>query len=316
MVRFKSFIGYSDLFISPTLPVLLPQLQPDQRTDLAAVEGTTDNLAHYINYSLALSQSRGFPYFVAANIDGRLFKKASRPDNWRKDSRISDDHQWGEELYKASKSDFDKGHMVKREDVQWGETVMEARKAADSTFYYTNAVPQHAALNQQVWAELENYILHSESVLNNLRIAVFTGPVLRSTDPVFVTNVLNKEIQLPTLFWKVVVFTKDNKQLYRVGFLMGQERLLRQAKIVKPVPIELRAIETELFAEFEDAETYQVNISTIENLTRLTLPEAIDVYQDNRPIKLVLEEVEILESEASRSRFASELGYRIPNLKL
>jgi len=314
MVKFKNFTGYSEFFILPEHPVLMPVLQPEQQNDLVAVEGTANNTAHYINFSLALSKSRGFPYYVATNIDGNLFKKASRSDNWRKDPRIASEYQWGEELYKARKSDFDKGHMVKREDVQWGKTVLEARNAADTTFYFTNAVPQHAALNQQVWAELENYILHTESVPQHLRIAVFTGPVLRSTDPVFVTKVLGKDVQLPTLFWKVVVFAKESKQLYRVGFLMGQEQLLSLAKIVEPTPAELRLTATELFTDFEDAETYQVNITTIESLTRLTFPKAEDAYQDNRPIKLVLEEVEIPVSENSRSRAINHLGYRISNL--
>ncbi|MDQ3292462.1 MAG: DNA/RNA non-specific endonuclease [Bacteroidota bacterium] len=312
MAKLKDYAGYSETFIHPEIPVPLPQLQADQQADLAPVDGTTNNLANYINYSLALSKTRGFPYFVAANIDGHLFKKVSRTDNWRKDSRIDYAHQWGEELYKARKSDFDKGHMTKREDVQWGKTVVEARAAADTTFYFTNAVPQHAELNQQIWAELENYILHTESVPNNLRISVFTGPVLRPTDPVFVTKVLGKEIQLPTLFWKVVVFTKDDQRLYRVGFLMGQEELLRKARIVKPEPVEIAARATDLFLDFEDAQTYQVNIATIEQLTNLTLPPAKDVYQDTRPIKLVLEEVDV------NARFApaavAELGYRIPNL--
>ena len=314
MAKQNDYLGYSERFIHSSLFVPLPELQAEQRQDLAPVAGTTNNLASYINFSIALSQSRGFPYFVATNIDGKLFKKASRNDNWRKDPRIADEYQWGEELYKAPKSDFDKGHMVKREDVQWGETVLEARKAADTTFYFTNAVPQHAALNQQIWAELENYILHTESVPNNLRIAVFTGPVLRATDPVFVSNVLGREVKLPTLFWKVVVFTKNNQQLHRVGFLMGQEQILRKEKIVKPVTAKIVDSEAERFMDFEDAKTYQVNITTIENLTGITLPPAQDAYQDSRPIELILEEVEVNAAETSQSIFP--FGYRISNLIL
>ncbi|QMU26841.1 DNA/RNA non-specific endonuclease [Adhaeribacter radiodurans] len=313
MANLENYKGYSEAFIHPELPLPLPRLQAEQQADLAPVTGTTNNLANYINYSLVLSQSRGFPYFVASNIDGGLFKKVSRTDNWRKDSRIDYAHQWGEELYKARKSDFDKGHMTKREDVQWGQTTLEARAAADTTFYFTNAVPQRAELNQQIWADLENYILHTESVPNNLRIAVFTGPVLRPSDPVFVTKVLGREVQLPTLFWKVVIFTKDNQQLNRVGFLMGQEKLLRKAKIVKSEAVEATAFATERFMEFEDAETYQVNIATIEELTKLTLPPAQDVYLDSRPIKLVLEEVDINARVATPKAF-TELGYRISNL--
>ena len=316
MTTSTTYSGYSEAFISPELVVPMPVLSGEQQADLAPVAGTTDNIADYGNYSAAISKSRGFIYFAASNIEGTLFKKASRPDNWRKDDRIAAEFQWGDELYKAPKSDFDKGHMVKREDVQWGKTILEARKAADSTFFYPNAVPQHGDLNQKIWAELENYILHTEAVQNNLRVAVFTGPVLRNTDPVFVSEVNNQEVQLPTLFWKVVVYTKGDGKLYRVGFLMGQLTLLEKNKIIKPVEKVKAAIDSDLFMEFEDAETYQVNIATIQTLTKLTLPAAMDAYQDDRPIKLILEEVEIIPEKIEKGVFVAELGFRIPDIVL
>jgi len=312
----KNYFGYSDNFICPDLPVPLPVLSAEQLMDLAPVLGTTNNIAPYVNYSVAMSQSRGLLYFAAANIDGALFKKASRIDNWRKDDRIDFAFQLGEELYKAPQSNFDRGHMVKREDVQWGRTVQEAQNAADSTFYYVNAVPQHADLNQKIWLALEDYILHTESVQNNLRICVFTGPVLAATDPVFVTKVDGREIQLPVLFWKVVVFTKGDNQLYRVGFLMGQKALLLQDHIIKPKTAPQATLITDLFDDFEDAETYQVNISTIETLTQLTLPQAHDVYQDDRPIKLILEEVDVPANIYGLDNLVTELGFHIPNLVL
>lgn len=309
-------MGYSEAFISPELVVPMPILSGEQQADVAPIAGATDNIADYVHYSVVLSKSRGFLYFAASNIEGNLFKKAARKNNWRKDDRIDYDFQWGEELYKAPKSDFDKGHMVKREDVQWGNTVLEVQNAADSTFYYTNAVPQHPDLNQRIWAELEDYILHTESVQNNLRIAVFTGPVLRDSDPVFVSEVNNKEIKLPTLFWKVVVYTKGDQQLYRVGFLMGQKKLLEKDNIIKLITTNEEIIDTALFMQFEDAETYQVNTTTIEKLTKLTMPAATDAYQDDRPIKLILEEVEVTNKLRNTEAFVAELGFRIPNLVL
>ena len=316
MQTLKNYFGYSDNFLCPDLPVPLPIFSAEQLLDLAPVLGTTNNIALYVNYSVAMSRSRGFLYFAAANIDGALFKKASRIDNWRKDDRISYDFQLGEELYKAPQSNFDRGHMVKREDVQWGSTVLEAQNAADSTFYYVNAVPQHADLNQKRWLALEDYILHTESVQNNLRICVFTGPVLAATDPVFVTKVDGREIQLPVLFWKVVVFTKGDNQLYRVGFLMGQRKLLLKDHIIKPETVSQPTLISDLFDDFEDAETYQVNIATIETLTQLTLPQAHDVYQDDRPLKLILEEVDVPATIFGLDTLVTELGFRLPNLVL
>lgn len=310
----NNFFGYSDQFLGSGRRVPLPQLTSAQQADLAPVAGTTDNIARYANYSVALSRTRKFPYFTASNIDGILFKEAPRSNNWRKDTRIDSAFQWGTELYSASKSDFDKGHMVKREDVQWGNTLLDARQAADSTFFYTNAVPQHHKLNGLIWADLEDYILHDESVEDRLRIAVFTGPVLSAADPEFVTPVHTKSIRLPILFWKVVVFAKADGSLNRVGFLMGQKSLFRTHGIIKPDLTPSFTPQAELFMQFEEADTYQVNLATIETLTGLTLPAATDLYQDDRPIKLIVDVVDI--PAGNFSPMAETLGFRISNLVL
>lgn len=215
----KLFQGYNEKFISnQTVP--LPNLNSEQNDDLV-IDDEGNKVIKYINYSLQQSVSHKFPFYTATNIDGIQFKKVPRKDNWRKDTRLSKEFQLGKELYSASKSDFDKGHMTKREDVQWGETIGIALNAADSTFYYTNAVPQHKDLNRDIWRSLEDYILHTETKQNELRICVFTGPVLSSSNPYFVTPINGKQIQIPSLFWKVVIFQKEDGNLYRVGFMMS-----------------------------------------------------------------------------------------------
>ena len=317
----KNYNGFQPNFLGADLAVNLPKLTTSQQADLAPVAGTTDNVAHYVNYSAVVSKTRKFPYFTASNIDGTLFKKVNRKDNWRKDPRIDEASQWGPELYKAKHSDFDKGHMTKREDVQWGSTVLDATNAADSTFYYTNAVPQHAKLNQRIWADLEDYILHTEAIREDLRICVFTGPVMTDKDPLFVTPVKNAHLKLPFLFWKVVVFPKSDGKLYRTGFMMGQKSLLERNNIVEVVTEELEEFrplsdEDKLFMEFEEADTFQVNIATIEQLTGLTLPAATDSYTDTRPTKLVVEEVDLNAEAFEVDSAVQELGFRIPNLVL
>ena len=315
MSDFSEYLGYRTSFLGNEVP--LPVMTSAQENDLAPVDGKTDGIADYINYSLAISIDRRFPFYTATNIDGKKFRKASRADNWRRDSRIETTHQWGPELYRARKSDFDRGHMTKREDVQWGVSIADAEKAADSTFFYTNSVPQHAALNQRIWRLLEDYILHTEAKENDLRICVFTGPVLSKKDPVFVTEVSGQEIKIPTLFWKVVVFQKSDEKLYRVGFMMSQESLLRDNDIVESIrDLTLESLEDEdqLFLQFEEAETYQTNVSTIEKLTGLKMPDAIDIYKDDRPVKLMLKEIDVsLESLDETTR---ELGFEIGGLVL
>jgi endonuclease G len=292
--------------------VPLPVLGSRHKGDIAPIEGSDKGVVDYMNYSLQLSASRKFTFFTATNIDGALFKKASRAKNWKKDERVKL-YQWGQELYSAYKSDFDKGHMTKREDVQWGDTPGLAQIGADSTFFYSNAVPQHKELNQQIWKNLEDYILHTETRKKSLKICVFTGPILSKNDPPFVTSVNDQAICLPTIFWKVIFFPKEDGNLYRVGFMMSQKRLLIENGIVEE--LEAATSEDDLFMQFDDAATYQVNVSLIEQLADITLATAIDSYKDARSIRLVLEEIDI-DPDLESFSIEQTLGFSISNIVL
>jgi len=308
MISEKLFQGYDEKFI-PNQTVSLPKLNQEQLDDLVS-DDEGNKIIKYINYSLQQSAFYKFPFYTATNIDGIQFKKVPRKDNWRKDTRISKEFQFGKELYGAPKSDFDKGHMTKREDVQWGETIGIALNAANSTFYYTNAVPQHKDLNRDIWRSLEDYILHTETKQNELRVCVFTGPVLLSSNPYFVTPIDGKQIQIPSLFWKVVVFQKEDGKLYRVGFMMSQNKLLQENNIIE----ELES-DDQLFMQFKDADTYQVNVSLIEELTGLEIPKAIDSYTDTRNTKLILKEIDI-DPDLESDSLEYELGFTIDNIHL
>ncbi len=311
MANEKLFKGFNHEFLGVE-KVSFPTLGNRHKNDIAPIDASDKSILHYMNYSVMLSKSRKFPFFSASNIDGELFKKASRAKSWKKDERAKS-YQWGQELYSAEKSDFDKGHMTKREDVQWGETVGLAQLAADSTFYYSNAVPQHKDLNQEIWKSLEDYILHTETKKKNLKICVFTGPVLSENDPLFVTTVKGESIHLPIIFWKVVIFPKEDGQFYRVGFMMSQNRLLIENGIVEE--LEAGFDGEELFMQFDDAATYQVNVTLIEKLADIKLPKAIDSYTDERNMKLVLEEIDI-DPELESDSVEQKLGFTISNIVL
>lgn len=289
--------------------VLLPQLPGALMPDLLTTVGEPDGVLHYLNYSLQMSLARKFAFFSASNIDGGCFKKADRKDSWRKDARAGE-VQFGMELYSAPHANFDRGHLTKREDVQWGATLQEAAQGADSTFFFTNAVPQHKSLNRAVWRSLEHYILHMETTSRKLRVSVLTGPVLRAADPYFITKVAGHAIQLPVYFWKVVYFLKAEK-LARVGFLMSQESLLTKDGITEE--LESSLADDKLFLAFKKAATYQVNVDLIEKMTNLKMSPAMDVYQDNRLIELVLSEINV-DSDLEIDRPAGALSYIIQNL--
>lgn len=105
---------------------------------------------------------------------------------------------------------------------------------------------------------------------------MLTGPVLSEIDPPFVTTIKNQTILIPIMFWKVVIFPKEDGKLYRVGFMMSERKRLIQNGIVEE--LEAATSEDELFMKFENAAVYQVNITLIEQLADIKLPKGIDSY--------------------------------------
>lgn len=285
--------GYSKNFI-PKNKIDLPILNEKGIAKLFHKDEEPDKyLVNYINFSLLQSSKRKFPIYTASNIDGSKFYKIPRKelfggsDHWKKDSRLGEDFQFGKELYSAKHSDFDRGHLVKREDVQWGDSIEEAKEAAKATFFFTNSVPQMAKMNRGIWRELEDYILHDETIDDSQKISLFTGPILKSNDPIFVTKVEDKNVKLPVLFWKIVYYVID-KQLYRTGFIVGQRDLLEAKGVVgKMISKGKPSLE---FQQFEEADTYQVKVSLIEKLSRLSFSDAKEVFKDDRGVKLVIKE--------------------------
>lgn len=302
--------GYDPCFLGQENAVGLPLLLPALRRAVAPVERDEEAaMLNYVHYSVVQHRERRFPIYTAANVDGNLFVELPRKglfpggrDRWRTDPRIARDHQWGYELYRAKKSNFDRGHMTKREDVQWGPTEQLAKTGARLTFYYTNSVPQHPKLNRRLWLELEDYILHAESVALDLRINLFTGPALRESDPFFVTEVDSEQVQIPAYFWKVIYYPRANGALYRVGFLMGQEEVLNREGVTVPAPVDRGGPslpEDIYFMDFDKADTYQVPVALIEELTGMRFHPAHEVLPpDRKPVELRLEEVNVRGLEA------------------
>ncbi len=289
--------GYQSDFLGADVP--FPLIPADVQSQLAhLVDEPSSYEITYPKYSVVQHAVRRFPLFTASNVAGGDFKRLPRKelfhgtDKWSMESRIESDAQWGSALYRADHSDFDKGHMTKREDVQWGLSDDEAADAARHTFFYTNAAPQHKKVNRSIWRKIEDYILKTEAVGDRQRINVFTGPVMDEEDPVFVTPVKDATIQLPTLFWKVVYYLREDGELARVAFLVGQKYLLEKFKIVRRQPPKKKATRAR-FLNFSQAQTYQIDVPLVEELTRLTFPPAIDAFTDERPKALILKNVNV-----------------------
>jgi endonuclease G len=234
--------GYDHSFLGSTFKLPLPKVK-DHDAVLVLDSGETE--LRYTHFSVVMHVARRLPILTAVNVHGGERRFVSRKGTtWYFDPRLPREAQVGSEFY--GPTDFDRGHMVRREDPIWGERDKIARLANEDTFHYTNACPQHPDLNQKSWLELENFILDTTDV-RDLLVSVFTGPVLSKEDPEIAG------VQVPVQFWKVVAVIDDNTDALAVtGYMQSQEALVSTMEY-----------------RFGAMKTYQVPLRRIERLTGL-----------------------------------------------
>ncbi|MDE5461342.1 DNA/RNA non-specific endonuclease [Bradyrhizobium sp. CSS354] len=247
--------GYVSGFLGPDVP--LPKLGRWAK-DAVAVKGKGKKKQYelkYRHFSVTHSASRKLPIFTGVNIDGKESRRAfRRTDKWFIDLRISEDLQLGNEIYRSN--ELDRGHMVRRLDPVWGNKE-HAAQANDDTFHYVNAAPQHKDLNQKEWSNLEGYILDS-TMAKDLKVSVFTGPVMRDTDQDY-----RGLVKLPQEFWKIAVLVNaDNNELSSAGYVLSQGEMLKDISEAAFV-----------FGEFR---TYQILVAKIEEETGLNFGKLRD----------------------------------------
>ena len=236
---FRGRAGYQAEFLDD-LPVPMPRNEGRWKGDEAPLVSGDGHELHYTNFSVVVSQTRRIALYAACNIDGGASKRIRRtPDVWYYDGRIALEHQVGEELYRDN--ELDRGHIVRREDPVWGR--QSATANADS-FHFTNCAPQHSGMNQRTWLGLEDYILKNSRV-HELKVNVFTGPVLREEDQVY------RELPIPREYWKVVVMRTEERPS-ATAYMISQGELIQDLEFT-----------------FGRYKTYQVAITEIESLTGL-----------------------------------------------
>ncbi len=178
--------GYDESFLAAPVP-------------LPSATGRDVRVLPYRHFTVALAPERRLALLTAVNIDGARIVEVERGDDWHLDERVPADEQTGPAVY--ARNDLDRGHLVRRRDPVWGEPA-EAAAANVDTFCYTNAAPQAAEFNQgkELWVGLEDHLL-AYAETNDLRLSVFTGPVLDDDDPLY------RGTRIPLRFWKVAAWT-------------------------------------------------------------------------------------------------------------
>lgn len=302
--------GFNDNFLGDNFLVGMPDYE-EYINDIAINTLDNGDILDYKYFSVIQSKSRRLPIVSASNIFRVKYEKVDRSGNFKQDKRIIKDEQLTSNDYKQfnkiKAATIDKGHMTKREDVQWDSSgdEEEAQKAAESTFFYPNAAPQHGSLNKGPWKHLENSVIIKGRVPEPAKVSVFTGPVLDKLDPEFKETLHDgSTFKIPVLFWKVIYYLKEDDKLYKAGFLMGQINPLRKDDLINEIGFRDFGIAEQRsslkpFLEFNEDQNYQVPVSLIEELTKLQFQDAIDRHADTKPTVLKLEEVQIRSFEST-----------------
>lgn len=256
---FSKAKGYRSNFLG--VPIPFPQPNKSTKKFAAKINGSSEIILKYPNYSVIYHSLRKMPMISGINVEGDLKKRkdnTERVDDWLRDPRIPFDIQLNDRFYRGT--GFDKGHMARREDANWGNTAAEAKTNADLTCMYTNACPQVPTLNRSnrkgLWGKLEMAILEKGAQAEAGRLAkisVFNGPVFKDDDPVL------QGIPIPLDYWKIVLWLTDQKQLKATAFLLSQEGMVDDIDFDE-------AIDLDDNVEFAP---YMVSIATLESLTGL-----------------------------------------------
>lgn len=280
-------IPYDPDFLGDGFSIPMPSLSEEVRA--RALRGGRP--FDYIHYSLVMDAERQTALFTATNLDGASKVQIARKKlgaDWLVDPRIGYDQQVSDEGY-GDNTAFDRGHLVRREDVQWG-TYEEARDAARSTFFYSNAALQHMNFNQDEWLELEDYALDF-AVKHAYRLCIFAGPVLSDDDMTYgdVPQHLKyrrprtaRGTLVPTQFWKVIVLRQEaagGDDLAALAFLMDQTELWedKAAGSIDLRPFQIPLIELESLTGIHFGKLRQVDELSHRALTRRGEPSRIRV---------------------------------------
>jgi endonuclease G, mitochondrial len=222
---FVSRNGYDPGFLSRAIP--LPTVKSAAgRKALAKLNGSQSAELKYTHFSVVFDAVRRCARFTAVNIDGdQLVQNGEVEKPWRRDGRIALEIQPDDDFYKESIAKevvfFQRGHLVRRVDPSWG-TSKESKQAVEDTFHYTNAAPHQANFNNVTWGNLEDYLLDKCDV-GRKRMTVFSGPVLRKSDPEnYGRRRPGGPYQVPIEFWKVAVIQKTPGEIAVAAFKVDQ----------------------------------------------------------------------------------------------
>ena len=221
--------GYDPLFINKTIAVKDDVLSASHKKLLPVINQKAKGRLDYTNLSVYYNTKRRVPFYSVYNIDLKL-KSQGKRTQFKEDPRFDATQQLSYDyfynLIAHSDKDFDIGHMGGCDELAWGTN---GQLKAVQTFFFPNTCPQAADLNQELWNHMERSLVtaHGDEALSKL--CVFTGPVLKTTDPYYVHE---NTFQIPLRFFKVIVFPY-NKKLYCTAMMMSHVELITNLGLIE-----------------------------------------------------------------------------------
>lgn len=264
----KAAKGYDAGFINKKDKIDLANILNDaQKKHLPKVDGDRNGILKYTMLSVLYDKTRKMPFVSAYNIDGTAKVAVARASSFKCDQRILDeDVQLSDTFYDlvTDFTEFEIGHMASHNELSWGKN---SKLQAFQTFHFVNSVPQVERLNSGLWSKLESYVIKEAADTDNKRICVFTGPMMKDSDPKYVYD---KSFRVALFFFKLVVFAHKG-QLYCTAFVMSQYKRAVELKLIpgnaKPDLRTRSFVRPEPFADYNHKDVFQVNIDLIESYT-------------------------------------------------
>lgn len=235
----------------------------------------------YTHYSVVLNKTKKMALVTATNIDGTQFRQVNRTtgqvsnategDRWFVDPRVPATSVPGQQFYTDWSEYFDRGHLTRREDTNWGADDDESERGNADTFHFTNCTPQHFLFNQstEYWQGAERYVLENGTLQegDQNRLCVFQGPIFDNK-----ADMKADTVQVPSRFFKVIVWRGHDGNLKSVGLIVDQSSLLdikrgdaspkRGAPDIQQFRVEIAEIEKDTGLDFgadvRNADTYEL----------------------------------------------------------
>lgn len=201
---------------TPTGWLELPAMNNLSPTEKFVTHFTPINGRSVRNYSMLFDTgaNRKIAYWVAYPHHTSYIGNSGRTNKWAYDPSFTNAQQ---PHMKSGLGGYDRGHQIPSGD----RTV--SKEANWQTFYYTNMTAQLGALNQKVWATLENNFVR-EKWLKGQRpdtLYIVTGGVLQTVGGNETVRTINdnsgKKLAVPNYYFKALLYRKGST--YRaIGF--------------------------------------------------------------------------------------------------